>query len=191
MSYFDQEGEQRAYEAYQYYLYQRRQEEIMQVQLKNQKENSELTGRYIAFFTIIIVLIGLIARFLYCKCDKDNRQISCRSDFRNRQPFEFTEVELSDFRSRQPLEFTEVESVELVNEQPIRTLNRNPNPSTVQIPPINRATVSRPTAPSLSNIPGNLLNPSINNEQTSQDLPPSYDDCVKNVRVMPDYVVNT
>lgn len=172
MSYYDQGG-RGAYEAYLHYLYQRRQDELIQVQLsENRKKNSELTGRYIVIFTIIIVFIGLVARFLYRKCERDNREISCRSDFRHRQPLEFTEAEL-------------------VNEQPIRTLN--PNRPKVQIPHIhrNRATtveVRSPTAPSLHEIPSNSLTPTRNNQHASQDPPPSpppsYDDCVKNLTVM-------
>lgn len=166
MSYYDQGG-RGAYEAYLHYLYQRRQDELIQVQLsENRKKNSELTGRCIAIFTIIIVFIGLVARFLYRKCERDNHEISCRSDFRHRQPLEFTEAELA-------------------NEQPIRTLNRNPNRPTGQIPQIhrNRTTteeVRSTTAPSLHGIPSNSSTPTRHNQHASQDPPPSYDDCVKN-----------
>lgn len=145
-----------------------------QLKISNERKHSEMAPIAVFHFLGVILCIGiaLLVLCLVCRCEKKKRKRCRARDFRYREPIEFTELELFNEHHQ------------------IGTLNTNsPTPdqsgqihcnSSARSEPVNNPTA--PTFVDVHTVHSNPTIPAMNNEHMpSEDLPPSYDDCMKNM----------
>lgn len=152
---------------------------MQQVQRKiEQDAGNEKTTRIVLFVFVCIVLIIILVCVKFIKKDKKERYRNSERISRNRERSYSVDDNLSPHIGVDPVTFQGVSG----HENQGRLLERNSSVSVHQMirPSAPVLPIDNPTPTATSNVFGNNGSSSTGNrEQISEDLPPTYDDCMK------------